>query len=198
MDGKKPVRFCFGTEAKYNTINKDPNAIYFITNSAGGGRLYVGEQSYNVDVVNNLELGPTSTTTAPTVSAVVGGLNNKVSRCAIITDSTSATLPNNITLNTDTEYRYVALTYTSTATPSLVLTIPNTTEYQFYSSIVLSKINFSGTIEEFVSLASASPVQTIRFLNGDMDLSGNDVVELLFFSNGIDICCIGATYSTSV
>ena len=198
MNGKKPVRFCFGTEAKYNTINKDPNAIYFITNSVGGGRLYVGEQSYNVDVVNNLELGPTSTTTAPTVSAVVGGLNNKVSRCAIITDSTSATLPNNITLNTDTEYRYVALTYTSTATPTLVLTIPNTTEYQFYSSIVLSKINFSGTIEEFVSLASASPVQTIRFLNGDVDLSGNDVVELLFFSNGIDICCIGATYSTSV
>ena len=183
---------------EYNTINKDPNAIYFITNNSGGGRLYVGEQSYNIDIVNNLELGPTSTTTAPTVSAVVGGLNNKVSRCAIITDSTSTTLPNNITLNADTEYRYVALTYTSTATPTLVLTIPNTTEYQFYSSIVLSKINFSGTIEEFVSLAPASPVQTIRFLNGDMDLSSNDVAELLFFSNGIDICCIGATYSTSV
>ena len=197
MDNKQAVRFCFGTEATYENIqNKDPNAIYFIVNSSGGGRLYVGEQNYNIDVVNNLEIGPNSNTTAPSVYAVASGLNGKVSRCRIVTDSTSTTVPALITLATDTEYRFTALTGSST-TASITLSIPALTDYQFYSSIILSKINSSSVITDFITLDANSPTQTVRFLNPDFDLSGKDVVEILFFSNGLDICCIGAGYDTT-
>lgn len=197
MDNKQAVRFCFGTEATYDNIqNKDPNAIYFIVNSSGGGRLYVGEQNYNIDVVNNLEIGPDSNTTAPSVYAVASGLNEKVSRCRIVTDSTSTTVPALITLATDTEYRFTALTGSST-TASITLSIPALTDYQFYSSIILSKINSSSVITDFITLDANSPTQTVRFLNPDFDLGGKDVIEILFFSNGLDICCIGAGYDTT-
>ena len=197
MDNKQAVRFCFGTEATYENIqNKDPNAIYFIVNSSGGGRLYVGEQNYNIDVVNNLEIGPNSNTTAPSVYAVASGLNEKVSRCRIVTDSTSTTVPALITLATDTEYRFTALTGSS-ITASISLSIPALTDYQFYSSIILSKINSSSVITDFITLDANSPTQTVRFLNPDFDLGGKDVVEILFFSNGLDICCIGAGYDTT-
>ena len=197
MDNKQAVRFCFGTEATYENIqNKDPNAIYFIVNSSGGGRLYVGDQNYNIDVVNNLEIGPDSNTTAPSVYAVASGLNGKVSRCRIVTDSTSTTIPALITLATDTEYRFTALTGSS-ITASISLSIPALTDYQFYSSIILSKINSSSVITDFITLDANSPTQTVRFLNPDFDLGGKDVVEILFFSNGLDVCCIGAGYDTT-
>lgn len=197
MDNKQAVRFCFGTESTYENIqNKDPNAIYFIVNNSGGGRLYVGEQNYNIDVVNNLEIGPDSNTTAPSVYAVASGLNGKVSRCKIVTDSTSTTVPALITLATDTEYRFTVLTGSST-TASITLSIPALTDYQFYSSIILSKINSSSVITDFITLDANSPTQTVRFLNPDFDLGGKDVVEILFFSNGLDICCIGAGYDTT-
>ena len=195
MNNKQPVKFCFGTDATYQTINKDPNTIYFIIDNSGGGRLYVGEQSYNVEVVNSLNLTPDSVHTAPSVAAVSTGLNRKVNKCNIITDTTSTNLPTSLTLETDTEYRYIGLT--ATTTRNLVLSIPDFTGYQFYSSIVASTINFAGTVAEFVQLSPSSTVQVIRFLNGDVDLSDKNVAELLFFSNGIDICCIGTGYNTN-
>ena len=157
MTDKKPVKFCFGTESTYSNMqNKDSNAIYFISNNSGGGRLYVGEQSYNVDIVDNLE--------------------------------------SIVSLSTDTEYRFTALNGSLT-TSNLVLYIPADTTYQFYSSVVLSRVNFSGIITNFVTLDSSSPTRNVRFLNADFDLSGKNVVEILFFSNGIDICCIGSGYT---
>ena len=198
MDNKQAVRFCFGTDDRYQTLknnnNLDPNAIYFIVDSSGGGRLYVGNQNYNIDVVDNLSIGPDSNTTVPSVYAVASGLNEKVSRCRIITDDTSTSVPALITLTPDTEFRYTALSGSST-TASITLSIPNALSYQYYSSIVLSKINSSSDITTFVTLDANSPTQTVRFLNPDFSLSGKDVVEILFFSNGLDICCIGAGYS---
>ena len=198
MDNKQAVRFCFGTDDTYQNLkshnNLDPNAIYFIVNGSGGGRLYVGEQNYNIEVVNNLNILPNSDVTVPSTLAVASGLNEKVSRCRIVTDSTSTTVPALITLATDTEYRYTALSGASTIA-SITLSIPDYTGYQFYSSIVLSKINSTSDITNFITLDANSPVQTIRFLNPDFDLGGKDVVEILFFSNGLDICCIGAGYS---
>jgi hypothetical protein len=200
MDNKQPVRFCFGTDDRYqalkNNNNLDPNAIYFIVDSSGGGRLYVGNQNYNIDIVDNLSIGPDSNTTVPSVYAVASGLNEKVSRCRIITDDTSTSVPALITLTPDTEFRYTALTGSS-ATTSITLSIPNALSYQYYSSIVLSKINSSSDITTFVTLDANSPTQTVRFLNPDFSLSGKDVVEILFFSNGLDICCIGAGYSVA-
>lgn len=195
MIDKKPVKFCFGTESTYSNMqNKDSNAIYFISNNSGGGRLYVGEQSYNVDIVDNLELDSNSNIVAPSVAAVNTGLNKKVNKCNIITDSVSTTLPSIVSLSTDTEYRFTALNGSLT-TSNLVLYIPADTTYQFYSSVVLSRVNFSGIITNFVTLDSSSPTRNVRFLNADFDLSGKNVVEILFFSNGVDICCIGSGYT---
>lgn len=200
MNNKQPVRFCFGTDDKYQYLkennNLDSSAVYFIVNNSGGGRLYVGEQNYNIDVVNNLNIGPDSETTTPSVFAVATGLNAKVNRCNIVTDDTSTTVPNLITLSTDTEYRFTALTGSST-TASITLSIPDFTGYQFYSSIVLSKIQATGVITDFVTVSGSSPVQTIRFLNPEFELDEKDVIEMLFFSNGLDVCCIGAGYNSS-
>lgn len=194
MNNKQPVRFCFGTETAYNNIqNKDPNAIYFVVNNSGGGRIYIGNQLYNVNVVNDLDNA--STSDVPSTSAVVAGLCGKVSRCRIITDDTSTSIPA-INLEADTEYRYTNI---DNDTSNLIVAFPNNCEqYQFYCSVILADVAFSGTVKDFVTLNPASVYQRpIRFLNEDVDLTGKNVVEILFFANGIDICCIGTGYSTS-
>ena len=194
----QPVKFIACTDVQYqNLANKENNAIYFVAGSNNDYRICLGGTCYNVTVVNNL-LTP-NYYDVPTTYAVSHELSNKVNRPFIHTYS-DASLPSSITPTTDHEYRYVNLLYSSgtpVPTPTLEVCILTEQIGYFYTSLILHGIYFSGNTSNFITVPNTTGfVSNIRFLN-DADLTGKDTVEILLFSNGIDICCISAAYDST-
>lgn len=196
MNNHSPVAFKFGDESTYQNLqNKDGNTIYFTADSDGNRRLYVGTDCYNVTVVTNLDPSDSSimdNKKVPSVPAVISALNQKVNRCQLI-NSTATSIPAVITLANNTEYRY--LNITSPGPSTITVSIPqDDTPYLYYSSVIIHNINCSDTVADFVEIDINSDVQEVKFLNEETSLADMDTVELLFFSNGLDVCCIAATY----
>ena len=193
---KQPVKFIACTNTQYRALdNKENNAIYFVAEE-NNNRLYVGSTCYNINIVQNFNV--VNDTTVPSSLAVSTALNNKLSRPTIET-ITDTTLPATLILQTDHEYRYINLSYSSD-TPPIILSIPESATDYFYASIILKGINRSTStpIGDFVTLASGTGLlNSIIFLN-DVDLDGKDVVEILLFSNGVDVCCIATAYITPI
>ena len=78
-----PVKFKIGGQADYEGITKDDNVIYFTTDSDGNHRIYVGDDCYNVTVIEtDLDSAVMSTKTVPSTQATKEALNGKVSRSA--------------------------------------------------------------------------------------------------------------------
>ena len=193
MNNHSPVTFKFGDESTYQNLqNKDGNTIYFTADNDGNRRLYVGTDCYNVTVVTNLNTSDSSimdNKKVPSVPAVISGLNQKVNRCQLVDSS----LPSVVTLSNNTEYRYLNITAPGPSTVNI--SIPrDDTPYLFYSSVVIHNISCPDTVEEFVTIDSGSDISEVKFLNGEASLGDMDTIELLFFSNGLDVCCIAATY----
>ena len=196
MNNHSPVAFKFGDESAYQNLqNKDGNTIYFTSDNDGNRRLYVGTDCYNVTVVTNIDPSDSSimdNKKVPSVPAVISALNQKVNRCQLI-NSTVTTIPAVITLANNTEYRYLNITAPGPST--ITVSIPqDDTPYLYYSSVIIHNINCADTVVDFVNIDINSDVQEVKFLNGDAGLGDMDTVELLFFSNGLDVCCIAATY----
>lgn len=196
MNNKSPVSFKFGDDSVYKALdNKDGNTIYFTTDDNNNHRIYVGSDCYNVDVVTTLDTSdPTilDNNKVPSVLAVLEAVNQKVNRCQLVT-SDDTSLPSPMVLKNNTEYRYLNVTNATNVT----INIPqDSTPYLYYSSIVISHVNSSDSISNFVQVDVNSSEKNIVFLNGDVSLSGSDTVELLFFSNGRHVCCIGASYTS--
>lgn len=189
MNNQSPVTFKFGSDNTYKSLqNKDENAIYFITDADGNSRIYVGDTCYNVTVVEDLDTGVIGDAVVPSTRAVVEQLNKKVNVCTLVSND-STTLPATLLLNNNTEYRYLNLA-SATAT-SITVSIPTiATPFLYYSSVVLHEINSSDDITTFVTVAQDS--EPIMFLNPSVNLAGFNTLELLFFSNGLGVCCIAA------
>ena len=194
----QPVKFIACTDTQYNNLqSKENNAIYFVA-GPNGNKITVGDVCYNVTVVNTLTTP--NYYDVPTTYAVSHELSNKVNRPFIHT-YTDASLPSSIIPLTDHEYRYTNLLYSSgtpVPTPTLEVCISTEQIGYFYTSIILHGIYFSGDTSDFIVASNNTGyVNTIRFLN-DTELTGKDTVEILLFSNGIDICCISAAYDSTV
>lgn len=191
-NANKPVKFKYGNASTFETITKDDNTIYFIHNdTTNDNRIYVGNECFNVTVVSNLDDANISDLAVPSVRAAKEGLNKKVSKCDLVT-ITDSDLQSYLTLANNTEYRGLDLTDVA----SLTIDVDeNYTPRLFYSSVILHAIDSSDTVADFVQVRTGSDV-VIRFLNGDTDLGGMDTAEFLFFSNGLDICCIAYAYNS--
>lgn len=197
MNNHSPVTFKFGDDSVYQNLqNKDSNTIYFTADSEGNHRIYVGPDCYNVTVVTTLDTSNSSiidNKKVPSVPAVLSALNQKVNRCQLVT-SDATSLPAVVTLSNNTEYRYLNIPSTPGVT-TVNISIPHdNTPYLYYSSLIIHGVNSPDMISDFVTIDVNSDEQDIKFLNGDISLSGMDTLELLFFSNGLNVCCIGATY----
>lgn len=183
-----PVKFKIGGQADYEGTTKDDNVIYFTTDSDGNHRIYVGDDCYNVTVIEtDLDSAVMSTKTVPSTQATKEALNGKVSRCRVVD---GLTIPNPINIKNNVEYRYLGITDISG------ITIKTAASYErdlFYCSIILNSLNSTDSVADFVTVDPTSGTN-VRFLNPDVNLSDMDTVELLFFFNGLDICCIAATY----
>lgn len=185
-----PVKFKIGDEDTYNNLaTKDKGTMYFVTDADDNKRIYIGDQCYNLTVITDLENGVVSDKTVYSSEAVKLGLNSKVSMCTVDT-SDSETLPTTVNIRNNYEYRFPNLTG---ATGIQVDVTNDYVHYLFYCSIILHKIISSDSVAEFVTVPSGSTTE-IKFLNGDVNLDGMDTLELLFFTNGLDICCIASTY----
>ena len=188
-----PVKFKIGDYDAYEALtNKDEGTIYFVTKD-NNRRIYIGDKCYNVSVVTDINDSVLSNDTVFSSLAVKNGLNSKVGMCTIDT-SDSTTLPTTVYIRNNYEYRFINLT---NATALQVEVTNDYVPYLFYCSVVLHTVNFSGSVAEFVTVPSGSET-VIKFLNGDTALDGMDTLELLFFSNGLDLCCIAATYKHTV
>lgn len=187
MTNQTPVTFCFGSAESYNNLtHKDENSVYFISDTDGHQRIYVGGTCYNIDIVEDLDTGTIGNKEVPSTQAVVTQLNKKVDNCALVTSSDTV-LPEPLVLNNNTEYRYLNLSSAS----SITISIPTLSEsFLYYSSVVLYPINSSDSIDTFVTASAGNT--SIVFLNPDVNLTDKNTLELLFFSNGLDICCIAA------
>lgn len=182
------VHYIYGTAEKFKTCDKDPNAIYFITDTqTGAHRIYMGETCFNVDIVSDLD-NITSSDVVPSAISVKAALNKKSDVCTV-NSFDSTTVPECITMENDHEYRYTSLTDCTGVT----IEISAHREQRFYSSLILHTVNSTTTLEEFVTIQNNSGFP-VRLLNGDTSLAGMDTVELLFFDNGLSTCCIGAAY----
>lgn len=185
------VKFRYGDANKFSTIEKDSNTIYFIHDDAGNKRIYVGDDCYNVTVVDTLDSDVIlSDKSVPSTYATKTALNSKVGLCKVV-GADATTLPEVIDLENNVEYRYVNIDeITHVTVSSAQLEGPDL----FYCSIILNTVNSSDSVADFVTVSSDSGVN-IRFLNADVNLSDMDTVELLFFWNGLDICCIASAYA---
>ena len=188
MTNKSPIKFKFGSEQTFNSINKDENTVYFITDDYGNHRLYVGNDCYNVSVVTSLS-GAVSDKTVPSTSAVLTELNKKVDHCSVVV-SDDSTLPQTLLLQNNTEYRFLNLTGATELTISIPTSSIASGGGLFYSSVILHTVNSANDVATFVQTTPDSP--SVVFLNPAASMSEGDTVELLFFSNGLDICCIAA------
>lgn len=183
------VRYVYGTAEKFKNHPKDNHTIYFITDTeTGSHRIYLGDACYNIDVVTRLD-NNISDINVPSTSAVQEELNKKSNLCQVSSFNIE-TISDTLVLENDHEYRY---TYLSECSNVTVRIQPHETK-RFYSSLVLSKINSDKSIKEFITVTE-SPDYPVMFLNGDSPLSGMNTLELLFFDNGLNICCIGAAYN---
>ena len=198
MKTNNPIKFKWGYETTFNHINKEEDTIYFISDNEGNNRIYVGDECYNVQIVTSLESGntvPLSHKTVPSSIAVSNALNNKVNRCTLITRN--GDFPTiELQLQNNTEYRYLQLNALEEITVKLPDDFPAYSAYLFYSSVILHNISSTKTVQEFIKLPDDS-TQHIRFLNGDVDLNGMNTLEALFFSNGLNMCCIAAAYNSA-
>ena len=194
------VKFSRKSKTGFNNLtNKDTNTIYFVNGEGNtNNQLYLGSHLYGVDVINDDSIIPSSTTVYST-SAAKAMVMGKADSCTLRT-YTDTTLPTVVSLSNNTEYRYTMLsgatglniTINSSEVPN------NQTNWMFYSSIVLHSINTNVPINEFVTMDSGSAISNIVFLNIDaVDMTDKDVLELLFFANGMSnqICCIGYAYA---
>ena len=191
-----PVSFKYGSAEKYEALKNnnqvDSNSIYFIHDSNGNKRIYVGTDCYNIGIVEDLETGTISSDVVPSTEAVVTQLNKKASQCNIIVN-TATTITAPITLVNNTEYRYFNLTDIDEITVNIDYDASQPTK-MFYSTLTLYSTLSGVAVGDFVTVPNgASP---IRFLNPEVEL--NNTVELMFFSNGRDICCIAGTYEYTV
>ena len=187
-----PVSFKYGSAEKYEALKNnnqvDSNSIYFIHDGNGNNRIYVGTDCYNIGIVEDLETGTISSNVVPSTEAVVMQLNKKATQCNIVV-STATTITAPITLTNNTEYRYFNLTDIDEITVNIDFDASQPTR-MFYSTLTLYSVLSGVAVSDFVTVPDgASP---IRFLNPEVILS--DTVELMFFSNGRDICCIAGTY----
>lgn len=190
--GNPLVHFKFGTAEKFRNCVKDPNTIYFITDTeTGSHRVYLGDACYNVDVVSDFN-DISSSEDVPSATLVKYELSKKSNEC-IITEFDDTEVPEVITLDGDKEYRYTKLT----GCTSVNIKIQNHKTLRFYSSLVLHKVSSELTIKEFVTIEDGEGYPVV-FLNGDMPLSENNTLELLFFDNGVNTCCIGAVYNNEL
>lgn len=184
------VKFRYGDANKFSTIEKDSNTIYFIHDDAGNKRIYVGDDCYNVTVVDTLDSDVIlSDKSVPSTYATKTALNSKVGLCQVV-GTEATTLPDVIDLENNVEYRYVNIDEITG------VTVRSAQRYEpdlFYCSIILNTVNSSDSVADFVTVSSDSGVN-IRFLNADVNLSDMDTLELLFFWNGLDICCIASAY----
>lgn len=184
------VRFVRGTAEQYEALQeKDSEAIYFISDDVTGtNKIYVGEDCYIVTIVTDINSANVNDETVLSSLATKTAISTKANK-TMLENFTVTTLPSVVELENNTEYRYNSLTGASTVNVSIS---DFSSDYLFYSSLVLHNINSSGTIEEFVTIDQDSAVSNISFLNGDKSLASNNTIELLFFSNGVGVCCIGA------
>lgn len=187
------VKFIKGTKERFDSLeNRDENAIYFISDEQNHtNRIYIGDKCFNVDVIQDLST-EANNYTVPSSIAVRNALANKLSICKVKT-FTDTSLPQVLELESDTEYRYTNLTGATSLNIKINDDIQNNYSY-FYSSVILSKVNSTNSVADFISIDSSSAVTNIIFLNYDVTL--NNTAELLFFSNGLHICCIVATYNS--
>ena len=185
------VYFKRGSLDIFESINKDSNTIYFISDGDGVNQIYLGDVLYGTQILTDIN-AVSSDVTVFSSAAVNAGLNKKVDKCTLHT-ITDTTLPTAVTLNNNSEYRYLSL---SGATTLNVSFSNMTTDGLFYSSVVLHEVSTNVSIADFVTVDSSSQIQNIVFLNGDFDLSDSETAEFLFFSNGMtgEICCIGYGY----
>lgn len=200
MNKNEPVHFKYGSIEQFNTLQRqqkiEDNTIYFISDDTNHtNRIYLGRDCFNVETVDTMDVTGKDSA-VPQVKAVREALSNKVSRCKVLPKD-DTTLPDVVELANDTEIRFLELT--GTTPEKLHITIPyKLSEINaFYCSIILKNVRTDDVITDFVDIVTQETdyADTIRFLNGDVSLSGKDVVELLFFYNGISICCIASAYS---
>ena len=114
--------------------------------------------------------------------------------CSIVTNTTT-TLPNKLVIENNHEYRYLSLTSASSITISIE-TIDTTKS--FYSTVVLHNVSTTDVLSTFVQVSNDSLIDNIIFLNEDsVDLSSNDTLEMMFFSNGMpnSVMCIAYAYT---
>lgn len=114
--------------------------------------------------------------------------------CSIVTN-TATTLPNKLVIENNHEYRYLSLTSASSITISIE-TIDTTKS--FYSTVVLHNVSTTDVLSTFVQVSNDSLIDNIIFLNEDsVDLTSNDTLEMMFFSNGMpnSVMCIAYAYT---
>ena len=187
------VRFIHGTAEQYDALQeKDDDAIYFISDDVNGtNTIYKGDESYSVTIITDIN-GQVNNKTVLSSLATKNANSTKANK-TMLENYDVTTLPAVVELENNTEYRYNSLTGATTVNVSIS---DFGTDYLFYSSLVLHNINSSRTIEEFVTIDQGSAVSNISFLNGNKSLASNNTIELLFFSNGVGMCCIGAVSNT--
>ena len=193
------VKFSRKSKTDFNNLtNKDTNTIYFVNGEGNtNNQLYLGSHLYGADIINDESTIPSSTTvysTSTTKSMITG----KADSCTLQV-FTESTLPAVVSLSNNTEYRYTMLSGATGLNISISNNdVPsNQTSWMFYSSIVLHSVDTTLPVDEFVTMDANSAIENIVFLNVDaVDMTDKDVVELLFFSNGMSnqICCIGYAY----
>lgn len=188
------VRFVKGTAEQYEALQeKDSEAIYFISDEATDtNKIYVGEDCYTIKIVTDIASADVNDETVLSSLATKTAISTKANK-TLLENYTVTTLPAIVELENNTEYRYNNLTG---ATGVNVSISDFSSDYLFYSSLVLHNVNSTGNIADFVTIDSGSSVSNISFLNGDKSLASNNTIELLFFSNGVGVCCIGAVSNT--
>lgn len=195
----EPVIFKVGTKDRYSSLTSHPsNVIYFLTDT---GEIYKGDIQFGGGG-SGIELDntwTTSTTTAPTTNLVkttidelstsISTLNNSVTninrtvvnKADKLTIYNMTTMTHTIHLAHNSEYRYFA-----SAISKVNVTLPApSASMEFYCSIVC-KISGVSTIADFID-----STLTIKFLNGDTDISECTTIEVLIFYNGTNYCAIG-------
>lgn len=193
MDKHTPVQFKYGSKEKFDSITHDANTIYFISDdTTHTNRIYVGDDCFNVEVISELD-DSLSSESVPNVHAVKTALNTKVNKCKII-DNTETDLPSVVELVSDTEMRFLHLDLSEDSKLNISITKPLSEIAFFYCSVTLCKVNSQSIISDFITIDTNSVIKNIHILNNDVSLVDNNVVELLFFHNGLSICCIASAY----